>query len=174
MNWEIAVSAVKAVHEQSVGVQLLGDIRWVFDGLPAAANGHPADRISSAALVESLVRIEGRPWAEWKAGKPLSQNSLARLLGRFEILSGTIRLGSGETCKGYYRSAFEDAFSCYLPSETVTPSQPNNHGHCDALQSVTADTSVTLSKPSQPNNHGHCDAVTLLKPHSSRMEAIEL
>ena len=146
---EIAGSAVKTALEQSVGAQLLADIRWIFNGCPAAgAKDQPVDRISSAVLVESLVKIEGRPWAEWKGGKPLSQNSLARLLGRYEILSGTIRLGSQDTCKGYYRNAFDDAFSCYLPLESVTPSQLNNHGHCDG--------------------------VTVSNPHSPRMEGIDL
>jgi hypothetical protein len=85
--------------------------------------------------------IEGHPWAEWKNGKPITQNGLARLLRKFGILSGTIRLDEGQTAKGYKREDFEDAFSRYLPPQTVTPSQPNNHGHCDV---------VTVSSPSLP------------------------
>ena len=49
----------------------------------------------------------------------------------------------------------------YLGDQTVTPSQPNNDGQCDALQTVTLKTDVTLSKSQKPNNHGHCDGVTL-------------
>jgi hypothetical protein len=45
--------------------------------------------------------------------------------------------------------------------QSVTPSQANNHGHCDALQSVTMPESVTLPKPSQLNSHGTCDGVTV-------------
>ena len=41
---------------------------------------------------------------------------------------------------------FAEAFAIYLPNQTVTPSQPNNDGLCDALQSVTPDTDVTVSK----------------------------
>ena len=88
---------------------------------------------------------------------------LARLLGKFEILSGTIRLPDGRTPKGYYLSAFKDAFAAYLPSESATPPQPNNDGHCGAFQSATPDKPVALLKVPQTNNDGHCGAVALSK-----------
>jgi hypothetical protein len=54
---------------------LLGDVRAVFDGLKT-----DVDRISSAHLIEKLVGIVPRPWAEYgRSGKPLTQNKLARL-----------------------------------------------------------------------------------------------
>ena len=118
--------------------------------------------------------MEGRPWAEWKNGKAITQNGLARLLGKFGILSGTIRLNGGQTAKGYKREDFEDVFLRYLPSPTVTPSQPNNHGHCDALQNVTPDMPVTVSETSQPNNHGLCDGVTVSAPRSPASQWIDL
>jgi Protein of unknown function (DUF3631) len=168
----IASTIVQAAVDQSISARLFADIRWVFDGCPGAEDATAAvDRISSASLVERLVKIEGRPWAEWKGGKPITQNTLARHLGRFEIVSGTVRFNSGHTAKGYYRSAFDDAFDRYTPAQSVTPSQLNNHGHCDGLQSVTPEKPVTLSKASQLNNHGHCDGVTL---SNLRREAIEL
>jgi hypothetical protein len=166
---EIANQAVEATVEQSVKTRLLGDIRSIFDGETT-----PLDRISSKDLVDRLTAMDGRPWAEWKGGRPLTQNTLARLLGPFEIYSGTIRLADGRTAKGYYRSAFDDAFSRYLLPQTATPSQPNNHGHCDALQDVTREGDVTLSETSQPNNHGHCGGVTLSNPPSAKMETIDI
>jgi hypothetical protein len=161
----IAAEADAARNEQSVNVLLLTDIRMIFDD-------RDVNRISSAELVAELFMIEGHPWAEWKNGKPITQNGLARLLGKFGILSGTIRLDEGQTAKGYKREDFEDAFSRYLPPQSVTPSQPNKHGRCDGLQSVTPEEGVTLSKASQPNNHGHCDVVTVSSPR--RMGAIDL
>src|SRR5262249_54579898 len=128
---EIAAAAGRASIEQSVTILLLQDIRWIFDGCPEPENGRTVprattlDRISSADLVTQLVAIEGRPWAEWKAGKPITQNGLARKLGKFEIQPGTIRLHTGQTAKGYYRSAFEDAFSYYLASQTVRSAEWN-------------------------------------------------
>ncbi len=164
---KIADAADAARTEQSVNVLLLTDIRSIFDE-------REVDRISSAELVAQLTMIEGRPWAEWRNGKPITQNSLARLLGKFEILSGTIRLEGDATAKGYYRSAFEDVFSRYLSTETVTPSQDNNDGLCDALPNVTPGTSVTLPEPSQPNNHGRCDVVTVSSPSLRQMGSIDL
>ena len=67
-----------------------------------------------------LVAIEGRPWAEWKGGRPITQNGLARLLDRFGIRPGTIRLHTGPTPKGYYRSAFDDASRAICPSNRHT------------------------------------------------------
>jgi putative DNA primase/helicase len=173
---EIADTADAASIEQSVNALLLADIRWIFEGRPGAQDGPTwravaVDRISSAELVEHLIAIEGRPWAEWRGGKPITQNGLARQLGKFEIISQTVRLHGGQTAKGYKREDLEDVFSRYLPPQTVTPSQPNNHGHCDGLQSVTPGKPVTLQKASQPNNHGHCDGVTVAIPGR---EAIEL
>ena len=168
---KIARAAVKAADE-SINALLLADIKWIFDGCPEDDQAFtPTDRLASATIVERLTRIEGRPWAEWKGGKPITQNGLARLLGKFEVLSGTIRLHSGQTAKGYYESAFHDVFARYLPSQNVTTSQRNNDGHCDGLQSVTQEKPVTLSKASQLNNHGHCDVVTVSNPGR---EAIEL
>ena len=101
-----------AVDEQSVRVLLLSDIRAIFVE-------RELDRMTSADLVNSLVAIEGRPWAEWKAGKPITQNALARQLKHFrqsedlKIAPGSIRTGDG-TPKGYHLAQFEDAFARYL------------------------------------------------------------
>jgi Protein of unknown function (DUF3631) len=164
---KIAADADAARTEQSVSVLLLMDIREIFD-----AEG--TDRMSSGELVTRLTAIEGRPWAEWKHGKPITQNGLARQLNKFEVFPGTIRLDGNMTAKGYYRLALEEAFSRYLPSQTDTPSQANENGHFDALQSVTPDRAVTLSETSQTNNHGRCDAVTLSSGPLRRIGSIDL
>jgi hypothetical protein len=159
--WEIAGAAARAAVEQSTNVQLFADIKGLFDSGTA-----PVDRMASAEMVESLIRIEGRPWAEWKGGRPMTQNTLARKLGKFGIGSTSIRLHGGQFAKGYYRNAFDDVFACYLPSQTVTTSQPNNDGHCDDFRSVTREKLVTFSKASQPNSDGHCDVVPVSNPLS--------
>jgi putative DNA primase/helicase len=169
---KIASVAIEAAADESINALLFADIKSIFDGCLGDDEAFaPTDRLASATIVERLTRMEGRPWGEWKGGKPITQNGLARLLGKFEVLSGTIRLHSGLTAKGYYRSAFNDVFARYLPPQTVTTSQLNNHGHCVGLQSVTPEKLVTLSKTSQLNNDGHCDVVTVSNP---RREAIEL
>lgn len=97
--------------DNSARVMLLVDIRAIFAE-------RKADKLSSAELVGALVAIEGRPWAEWKAGKALSTNGLARLLAPFRIMPGTIRSGA-DTSKGYRLGHFDDAFARYLPTPGI-------------------------------------------------------
>jgi hypothetical protein len=111
----------QADAERSVRVMLLSDIHAIF-----ADRG--LERIASAELVAALISIEERPWAEWRAGKPITANGLARLLAPFAIAPATIRTSVG-TPKGYQRTQFEDAFSRYLPpGEGFKP--PQRH-KCD-------------------------------------------
>src|ERR1700735_2584310 len=64
----------------------------------------------------------------------------SKSLKPFGITPGTKRDGEA-TFKGYLLSDFTEAFAAYLPDQTVTPSQPNNDGHCDG---------VTVSTPRSP------------------------
>ena len=137
---EVAQAAVTARNDQSNGVLLLGDIRVAF-----LARG--TDRFASEELTGLLVGLEERPWAEFKAGKPLTKTSLSRMLGQFGIISGTIRLASGKTPKGYHLQAFNDAFIRYLPEESATPPQGNSRSDCGVCQSATPIEPVALSEP---------------------------
>jgi putative DNA primase/helicase len=103
------IAAAAGADDQSARVTLLADIRAIF---AEAAT----DRLPSAGLVEALVAIEGRPWAEWKAGKPITANGLARLLAPFGVKPSTIRTND-VTPKGYQLTQFEDAFARYLPGD---------------------------------------------------------
>jgi hypothetical protein len=105
----VELCAEAQADDQSRGVQLLSDIRQIFDE-------RGIDRISSADLVVALTEIETSPWAECSRGKPLTKAKLARLLGRFGIAPGTIRV-QDSTPKGYYRRDFNDAFARYLPRQ---------------------------------------------------------
>jgi hypothetical protein len=155
----VAEAAETAKRDQSKRTMVLGDIRDIFAARPGI------DRLRSAQMADELGAMENRPWSEWRNGKPMTPAALARLLGPFEITPGTKRDGEA-TFKGYLLSDFTEAFATYLPDQTVTPSQPNNDGHCDALQSVTQERDVTDSKASQSNNDGHCDGVTVSTPYS--------
>jgi Protein of unknown function (DUF3631) len=103
------MGAAAVGDEQSVRVLLLSDIRAIF-------TERRFDRLPSAEMVNALVAIEGRPWAEMKAGKPITANGLARLLAPFGVKPGTIRTAAG-TPKGYQLAQFDDAFARYLPPE---------------------------------------------------------
>jgi len=101
----------QTAEDADVGEALLRDIRTVF-------HDRETERIRSEDLCEGLAEIEGGRWREWRTGKPLSPNGLARLLSRFGIKPRNVRAGEGgKVCKGYMRADFEDAFSRYLPPE---------------------------------------------------------
>ena len=101
-----------AAETGDAGVQLLADVRAVFAG-----NG--IDRSTTKALLSALVDLEGRPWAEWNRGRPISARQLGTLLRRFGIKPGTIRVGDA-TPKGYVLSDLVDAFGRYLPVGSAT------------------------------------------------------
>jgi hypothetical protein len=155
-----ALSHEIAEDDDSRLIVLLGDIRQIF-----ANQG--TDRLPSSDLVEALVEIEGRPWAEYgRTGKPLTQNQLARLLKSLAIVPGTIRTETG-TSKGYYLARFEEAFSRYLPSEGAFKLS-HRHNDCGTgtsttFQTVTPEIGVTVGECKKPNNDGHCDGVTVRK-----------
>jgi len=155
-----------AVEDDSILVQLLTDIRAIF-----AERG--VDRLPSGELVEILVAIEGRPWAEWKAGKPLSQNGLARLLKRLAIVPENIRVGD-KVPKGYLLERFAEAFGRYLSSDRgFEPLQHHNAGEIrtsGTSQTATPKPDVADWKCEKRNNDAHCSGVAVGVPLSVRTD----
>jgi hypothetical protein len=105
-------AADRGQQGDALGEQLLSDVRRVFE-----ENG--ADAIPAKELLERLLAMEERPWAEAQRGRPLTPRGLGTRLGRFEISSRTVRLGSA-TPRCYVRADFEDAFGRYLAVPPVT------------------------------------------------------
>jgi len=106
--------------------------------------------------VNALVAIEGRPWAEWKGGKPLSTNGLARLLRPFTIAPEVIRLGTG-TPRGYMRVQFDEAFERYLGADgPERGNKPQQRNKCDERgtsgrpATATLKNHVAVSKSQKP------------------------
>ncbi len=98
----------RAEGNAEAGALLLADIRLLFQGMSAT-------RLPSADIVARLAEMEERPWPEWKAGKPITPPQLASALAPFGVRPTTIRPPAGNPVKGYYREAFEDAWTRYLP-----------------------------------------------------------
>jgi Protein of unknown function (DUF3631) len=95
----------------SMGIQLLIDIRTVFDM-------EGVDRLSSADLVAGLCSIEDAPWRTAGFGStPLQANGLSRRLDDYKISPKSIRqpLDWGKKMRGYQREWFEDAWTRYCP-----------------------------------------------------------
>jgi putative DNA primase/helicase len=134
------LEGVKTTFDSSIGVQLLADIRAAF-----AARG--TDRLSTKNLIDLLAEDEERPWATYCKG----DRKLAGLLGKYGVISDTIRIGD-RTIKGYMLAHFADAFGRYLDPtggdrqegpQNVTTEQRSNDGH-----------NLHQSGPEQPSQLG--------------------
>jgi putative DNA primase/helicase len=105
---------VASAKDEGIDTMLLSDIRdaFVSDGV---------NRLSGEDLTCRLTDLEGRPWAEWKNGKALTKNQLARRLKAYGIVSCALEFGNEEgRLKGYRRADFNDAFERYLPSPPIS------------------------------------------------------
>ncbi len=139
-------------EDDGIGPTILRDLRTLFDG-----DGRKLLKLHSEEIVNRLIELEGHPWAEWKHGKPMTANSLARLLKPFKIKPGSVRIGEIAK-KGYERRQFDDAFSRYLPEPP--------------FQTVTRNDGVTDSKTLQPTADAGCIGVTVQKPYSGEKNEI--
>jgi len=144
----------QAAEDQNIGVQLLSDIRSIFEAVAM-------DKITSVELLEKLKEIETSPWADWSKGKGLSPNGLARLLKPFGVAPRQVRV-EDKTQKGYLWELFGDAFSRYLPSHALeTDSQPKQAKQPASLLNEThifepkQTQNVSVAK-SAPDPHEHC------------------
>jgi Protein of unknown function (DUF3631)/Toprim domain len=176
----LALSGEHVVEDDNIGTMLLSDIRAIFGMDPQVyVTKDEEKQIPSEWLVVALVAIEGRPWAEFgRMRKPLTPNSLARLLKSYKIRPGTIRIGPGEkdTAKGYKLAQFADVFARYLPApypqnQTVTPSQANESVAFCASSTVTPLFDVTVENARNASVFAGCDGVTDGEPFPRDDEA---
>lgn len=136
----LALFTSQAAEDTSIGVRLLSDILQIF--------GDEAERFTSGELVEKLVEIETSPWQEWRHGKPMTPNGLARLLKPYGISPRQMRLPDGSVVRGYTRESFREAWRRY-----VAPSQP--------LQSATESATI-------PSVYAACSTVAVEKGGTSQ------
>lgn len=127
-------SANSAVDE-SVGVMLLSDIRDIFCELNA-------EGLASKELAKALGKVEGRAWPTWDHPRPLTPNSLARLLAPFEIFPRNLRIGRS-VVKGYQRECFGDSWNRYLSPLSVPIPGPSG---ATPLQAAPERTDVEFGK----------------------------
>jgi len=142
-------------EEETASVMLLQDIEKIFKNKKWI-------KTFSCDLVDELVRLEERPWCEWKKGKAMTQNSLAKILKTFHIHSKMIRID--KPGRGYEINQFKDAFARYIPDtpiQSVTTLQTSDSKGSSQIQSVTNSDNVTLQKPLKPKPSNVCNTVTL-------------
>lgn len=130
---------------ESVGTELLADIRTVFDD-------KRVERITTADLLLALCEDDEASWATYNRGKPMSPRQLARRLDGYGIKSKNLKIGYGDVKKGFERDQFEEAFARYLssahPVENCRYPLPPNTGAASTVadrNTVAATTSVSAT-----------------------------
>jgi len=98
----VALSSEAARGDDGIsrGVLLLRDIREVMGD---------QESMSSTALIEALINMDEAPWREWRGGKPITTNSVARMLKSYKVGPHRGRMGSS-----YRASDLQDPWSRYL------------------------------------------------------------
>ena len=153
------------------GVQLLHDLADMF-------KTDDRDRYPSQGLCDALALLEERPWGDWRRGKPLNQNQLAKLLKPFEVSSRTIRIEGQGTSRGYLRTDFDDAFLRYLaptpPSGCNSDTTRAQNGDNSLFQGDTEGACVTSDNGLNPAPRAECVTVSLQNPEMELEEVINL
>jgi hypothetical protein len=143
---DIAAKAAAAERDEIAAILLLRDLRVIFNRRDIAG-------IHSDDLIAELVDIEDRPWAEWKAGRPITKNQLARLLGSFEVAPSQIWDGSKKK-NGYQLKKLEPVFERYLSGASVPQSsktlEPLPDKGLRGKQNSKADLPLEFQKDLQP------------------------
>lgn len=102
-----ALSQDQSGESMSIGEMVLSDIKAIIDEKRWL-------KFRSVELIDALVALEGRPWAEYgRQGLPISATKLAKLLKPFKVYPGVIRFSDG-VARGYESFYFDEAFEKYL------------------------------------------------------------
>ena len=114
---DVAKTFSKVVEDDNLRVELLIDIKTIFDS-------SDAERLGSNGLVEELAKLEHRKWPEWRNGKAITTRQLASLLQPFGIGPKQLWIDNRNS-QGYKKEWFSDAWNRYLPPtplpETLGP-----------------------------------------------------
>jgi hypothetical protein len=105
--------AEEETDDESAAIMALADVAAIFEL-------KKVQRLSSQTLVDELIKLEDRPWSEWKRGQPMTKTSLAKLLRPFGIHSKQLRFEPkpATTVKGYEAEPIREAKLRYVDDET--------------------------------------------------------
>jgi len=166
-----AAAALMPKESEAVGPMVLADIGVAFAD---------KDRMWSETICTSLATMEGRPWAEWSKGKPITPNQLARLLKACHVHPELVRVG-GEVKRGYHRHQFGELWIRYgttFPGEgSSNPLHPYKDDETCASHTakpLQADFYVTVRNCEKSNNDAICNGVTVEKGVSGENREIRL
>lgn len=137
------IASAQAEDEDSepAGIMMLRDLAELF-----ASRG--ADRMSSSEIVGDLIVMEERPWSEWRHGKPLTAQTVAKLMKPFSVKTRALKL-RGSMARVYLRADVEAAAARYA-SQPATLQPVNENNGLEDKQPATLDAKVADLKPNNP------------------------
>jgi len=102
----LALTAVVASGDASLGIRLLGDLRDVF---------YAAGRVNlpTAVILDALHKMDEAPWGDLH-GRPMDARGLSRRLGAYGIRSAKVSY-EGKSLQGYKHDDLYDTWARYLP-----------------------------------------------------------
>lgn len=103
-------------QDDDIGIELLRDIDEQYLKWP--------DHVPTQIMVDTLNRLEGRPWSEFGHGKGLTTTRLGKYLRQFGMTSEVKREGE-RTERGYDRDALQVLALTYLGKTCNTTSATN-------------------------------------------------
>ena len=110
----VALCADIEIEDDSFGVQLLADIKAIWD---PEKLGHT---LFSQEICEKLSQLEDAPWMTWGRNRKVPgfrPRDLGKRLRRYDITSKTVRVEE-ITLKGYHYEQFEDAWVGHVPEDS--------------------------------------------------------
>lgn len=115
----IELSAARHEDAESLGVRLLHDLRDVFGD---------AQRKTTSELVQSLIAIEGAPWADLpgrgsRAGRSIDKQVLARLLRPYGVAPQQLK-EDGQNLRGYKAASLADPWARYCAGPHTLQEKP--------------------------------------------------
>ncbi len=156
--WPDRIAAAYAAQAQAedddsepAGVMMLRDMAELF-----ATRG--VERMASNEVVAELVMMEDRPWSEWRHGRPITAQSVARQMKPFGIKATVKKLG-GIAARVYLRADIEAAAARYVPS-TRNPVTMQGNQQVTPVSKRNPAPEVTLSNADKPLKTNNGYAVT--------------
>ena len=154
------VTLAREANLQSLGIQLLTDLRTIFV---------TTEIISSKSLASALCNLEESPWDDLK-GKSLNDRGLASRLKAYGISPHQVRI-NGIQVRGYERADFYEAWRRYLtdgltkePSHPSHPSRMAENRELAVTVNGYPDPSQADPDPSHPGDHDPFECLKRSQP----------
>ncbi len=137
----VALVADSMAGAPSIGVQLLTDLKDVF-------NGHEVQ--SSEAILTALHDMDERPWDDLR-GKPVDSRWLSRQLSKYGVKSGNVRVDD-RVVKGYKATDLHDPWVRYVADkeEALWKQVDDDEGSTTCAVGVAVQESATSATALQP------------------------